>query len=238
MRSVRFSLMLCLLLSYLPAWGQQQSTQAAAQPTNDPQAVAVVQAAITALGGATVISQAQNWAFKAQTQGPHSNGNVDYSLSTDPDTGKITKAGGSTTPAPLISSHFVPALVGAILLKESQDPEFTIQYGGSGNLESKPVTAIVFMVGKTPMPAQIWVFDAANLPVLIDFRSPAEIGARQSFPVVVGLSDYRLVSGIMYPFQISTFLPGKPPEIITVQSVTAGLTAITNDYNASAGDLR
>jgi hypothetical protein len=218
--------------------GQAQAPQPAPQPVSDPQAVAVVQAAITALGGATAIGQAQSWAFQAQMQGPHANGNVDYMISTHTDTGKLVRLDGTTRPAPAIHSHFVPALAGAILLKESQDPNFSMQYAGLSTGDSKPITVIVFMVGKTQFPAQIWTFDAANLPVQIDFRLPAEIGARESFPIVVALSDYRTVSGVLYPFQIVSFLPGKPPEIVTLQSVSTSVTAVPNDYNGPAGDLR
>jgi hypothetical protein len=241
MRSARFGLLLFFLLFNVSIWAQQpaSSQQATpAQPTSDPQAVAVVQAAITALGGATAIGQAQSWTFQAQTQGPHSNGSVDYVISTDTDTGKLARADGTTRPAPKIHSHFVPALVGAILLKESQDPEFSMQYAGPSTQDSKPVTTIVFRVGSEGFPAQIWTFDAANLPVQIDFRLPAEIGARQTFPLVVALSDYRPVAGVLHPFQIVTFWPGKPPEIVTLQSVNANATAPPNDFNGPAGDLR
>ncbi len=237
MRSARFGLLSWLLLLSVPAWCQQ-GTQATTQPASDPQAVAVVQAAITALGGATAIGQAQSWTFQAQTQGPHSNGNIDYTISTDTDTGKRFLRDGTTRPAPAIHSHFVPALVGAILLTESQDPNFSMLYAGASTMDSKPVTAIIFAVGPAKLPAQIWTFDAANLPVQIDFRLPAQIGARESFPFVVALSDYQPVSGVQYPFRIISFVPGKPPEIVTLQSVSASTTAPPNDFNGPGGDLR
>jgi hypothetical protein len=237
MRFLRACLLVPFLLLAIPIWAQQAS-QATTQPASDPQAVAVVQAAITALGGASAISQAQSWTFQAQTQGPHSNGNVDYLISTDTDTGKRAGPNGTMRTAPPIHSHFVPALVGAILLKESQDPKFSMQYVGQSTQESKPVTVIVFTIGKDRFPAQIWTLDAANLPVQIDFRLPAQIGARKSFPLLVDLSDYRAVSGVLYPFQIATFLPGKPPEIVAVQSVSANATSRVSEYNGAGGDLR
>jgi len=236
MRFARIGLLLFLLLLVVPVWAQQ-ATQSSAQPAGDPQAVAVVQAAITALGGATAIVQAQSWTFQAQTQGPHANGNIEYAMSTHTDTGKLVRADGTTRPAPPIHSHFVPALVGAILLKESLDPDFTMLYGGTSTLDSKPVTAIIFAFGPTKLPAQIWTFDAANLPVQVDFRLPAEIGARESFPIVVALSDYRPVSGVLYPFRIVSFLPGKPPEIVTLQSGSTNATAAPNEFNGPGGDL-
>jgi hypothetical protein len=238
MRLARVGLIVPFLLLVVPAWAQQ-ATQALPQPVSDPQAVAVVQAAITALGGATAIGQAQSWTFQAQTQGPHSNGNIDYVISTDTDTGKRAGPNGTMRAAPPIHSHFVPALVGAILLKESQDPTLTIQFGGTSTTDSNPVTTIVFNFTIGPrFPAQIWTFDAANLPTMVDFRTPATIGARVSFPFAVLLSDYRQVSGVIYPFQIMAVVPGKPPQVISVQNITPSATAATNEFNGSGGDLR
>jgi hypothetical protein len=241
MRYTPYGLLIYLLVS-VSAWAQQAPSaqqSAAVQPTGDPQAVAVVQAAITALGGATAIGQAQSWTFQAQMQGPHANGNVEYLISTDTDTGKRLLRDGTMRPAPLIHSHFVPALVGAILLKESQDPTFTLQYGGTSTIDSKPVTTVIFNFAVGPkFPAQIWTFDSGSLPVVIDFSAPAEIGARQSFPVVVALSDYRSVSGVLYPYHISSLLPGKLPQIVSVQSLVAATTIVANEFTGQGGDLQ
>ena len=238
MCSLRLSVFVGILLLAVAVCSQQAS-QATTQPASDPQAVAVVQAAITALGGATAIGQAQSWTFQAQMQGQHANGMASYMVSRDTDTGKVMGKDGTMKRAPLIHSHFVPALVGAILLKESQDSAFTIQYGGTSTVDSRPVTTIIFAFPDgSKFPAQIWSFDASNLPVLIDFRLPAEIGARRSFPFVVALSDYRAVSGVMYPFQISSFVPGKSPQIVSVQALAASATAPTSEFNGPGGDLR
>jgi hypothetical protein len=240
MRFARFGLLIFLFFG-VSAQAQQPATSQQASPTqpaSDPQAVAVVQAAIAALGGATAIGQAQSWTFQAQTQGPHSNGNVDYMISTDTDTGSYVQSNGTTLPARAIHSHFVPALVGAILLKESLDPNFSLQYGGLSTVDSKPVTVIIFLFGASKFPAQIWAFDSTNLPVRVDFRLPAEIGARRSFPFVVALSDYRPVSGVMYPFGIVSFVPGKPREVVILQSVAPGASVPPNEFSGQAGDLR
>ena len=239
MRSARFGLLLCSLLFSVSTRAQQSATSQQSTPpqqVSDPQAVAVVQAAISALGGATAISQAQSWTFQAQMQGPHANGSVQYVMSTDPDTGKRLRADGTTRPAPATHSLFVPALVGSILLKESQNPEFTIHYSGQTTLDSKPVTVIVFSAGPILFPSQIWYFDAANLPVQIEFRLPAEIGARQSQYGLVALSDYRLVSGVLHPFRMVTFAQGRPREIVTLGSVSTSATATPNEFNGAAGD--
>ena len=238
MRFVRIGL-LCSFLLYTPSVWAQQSSPVAAQPSSDPRAIAIVQAAIAALGGGTAIKQAQSWAFHADMQGSHANGTVDYVISTDTDTGKVMRRDGTMKPAAPIHSHFVPALVAAILLKQSQDPALNMRFGGATTFDSKPVTTLIFTFADDPkFPAQIWTFDAANLPVVIDFRASAQIGARESFPFVVALSDYRQVSGVMYPFQITAYVPGRPPQIVSVQSIAASSTVPLNDFNGLGGDLQ
>jgi hypothetical protein len=230
------SLPFAFLLLSSSIWAQQTPAPA----TQDPQAV--VQAAIKALGGATAIGQPESWTFQAQMQGPRANGSVSYTMSTHTDTGHFVLPDGTARPAPMIHSHFVPALVGLILLKESQDPDFSLQYGGQSTLDSKPVTVvvIVFSAGPIQFPSQIWYFDSTNLPVQVDFRLPAEIGARQSPYGIVAFSDYRSVSGVLYPFRMVAFAPGNgnPPQITTLQSVTLNATASPNEFNGPAGDLR
>ena len=206
------------------------------QPASDPQAVAVVQAAITALGGATAISQAQSWTFQAQMQGAFENDIASYVMSTDTDTGHFLLANGVTASSPMTRSHFVPALAGLILLNQSQDLQFTIKYGGVSTLDSKAVTVITFEVGPDKVPGQTWFFDAANLPVQIRFQFPAEVGIRKSVFGTVALSDYKSVSGVLYPTKIVEFSHLVVPEVITLQSVTVSTTASPNESNPSAAD--
>lgn len=232
MRFSRSGLLLCFFLLYALGW-----TQTGTQSASDPQAVAVVQAAIAALGGSTTISQAQSWTFRAHMQGPYANGSVTYSMSTDTTTGTVTLPNGSTRAAPASHSHFLPALVGAILVKESQDPEFTILNTGSSTLDSDPVTVITFAIGSGSIPVQIWYFNGSNLPVLVDFKLPGEIGARRSLPLVLALSNYQVVSGVLYPFTITAVVPGKSRQITNIQSISTGTTAPPNAFTGQAGDL-
>ena len=241
MRFSRSGLLLCCLFLSAPSWAQQPSgSQTTPQVASDPQAVAVVQAAITALGGATAISQAQSWTFQAQMRGAFANGSVGYVVSTDTDRGVFAAADGSTRPAPPIHSHFVPALIASILLKESQDPRFSFFYEVAGIQDVNPVSMIrvVLTDGSANFVAQFWWFDASGLPVLADFRLPAEIGARVSFPGVVRLSNYQTVSGVRYPFSIVAFLPGGLPQTTTIQSITTGSATTPNEFNGKGGDLR
>jgi hypothetical protein len=239
MRSAGPYVPLAILFLAATGWGRQ-TTQSPSQPASDPQAVAIVQAAITALGGATAISQPQTWTFQAHMQGAHANGNVTYVMSTDKDTGEVIAPDGTSTPARPIRSHFVPVLIASVLLNESLDPRFSFFFERTDTQDSKPVSVVRVMLtdGAVNSPAQFWSFDAANLPVRVDFRLAAEVGARRSFPLVVSLSNYQAVGGVLYPFSVITFLPGTLPEWITLQSISTEASAIANDFNGQGGDLR
>jgi len=213
--------------------------QTTPQAQGDPEAIAIVQAAITALGGATAIAQPQTWTFQAEMQGLHANGSVKYVASTDRDTGKVHSNDGAIVPAPAIHSYFVPALVGSILLNQSQDPKFSMRYGGISQLNSRSVAIVIFNVGRAKFPAQSWSFDSVtHMPVQIDLRLPVKIGARTSFHGVVSLSDYRNISGVQYPFRLVSPEAWRPPEIVTLQSVVTDSVATQNIFNGFAGDLR
>lgn len=239
MRCLRIGLFVCVQILAIPSWGKQ-STQSAStpQPASDPQAVAIVQAAITALGGATAIGQAQSWTFNAQMRGAFGNDIASYTMSTDTDTGRVVLANGTSVPAPMTRSHFVPALVGLILLNQSQDSEFTIEYGGTSTIDSKPVTVVIFAFGPAKLPGQVWYFDGSSLPVQVRFQLSAEIGTRKSVFGMVALSDYQSVSGVLYPFKIVEFSGRGLPEVVTLQSVSPGATASRNEPNPSAADSR
>jgi hypothetical protein len=230
MRVARPVLVLCTLLLAIPSWGKQPPQGASTpQPASDPQAVAVVQAAITALGGATAIGQAQSWTFQATVRGPMANGNVSYTL------------GWEATPkrARLTQSLFVPAVIAPVLLDESKNSQFVIWYGGTTTIDSKLVTTILFsVVGVPSFTSQTWWFDTATgLPRRVEFQLPAELGSRKSFPGVIDLSNFEVVSGISYPFQIITILGVKPPQVITIQSVSPSTAPPSTSFDPTSGDI-
>jgi len=198
--------------------------QTTPQAQSDPQAIAVVQAAITALGGATAISQAQSWTFQAQLAGPIDTGNRSETIDRKSAAGYVV-VNGVTKPAPkhMAYSVFVPALLGAVLLDEFQDPKYGMRYGSTSTLGSEPVTSVTFsMTNSSFAIAQTWVFSSkTNLPVRVQFRLPGHIGQTRSFSGVVDLSDYRPISGSWYPFRIVTWLEDNSPEVITLQSLSS-----------------
>jgi hypothetical protein len=240
MRSARSALTVCILLLAIPSWAKQTSQQTpASQSASDPQAVAVVQEAITALGGATSIGQCQNWTFQAQMQGMLANGNVTYTLSgVVPTQPPITVVNGVTKKVKADRSLFVPAVLGYVLLSEFQDQGTHVQFKGQVTLGSEPVTIVTFSDPDLPaLPAQEWYFDTVtSLPARVEFQLPTAIGSKVSFTGVVEVSDYRSVGGVLYPFNILTRLERDQSELIVLQSVSPSATTLSNNFNGAAGD--
>jgi hypothetical protein len=196
--------------------------------------VAVVQAAITAMGGATAINQLQSWTFQAQTEGRIANGTVSEGLALAiPKDSSLPAGTTAKAPPPWARprSLFVPALVSAILTSQSKDPNFLMKQGGPST--AVPNSTVVSFLVKTKsggsVLAQRWYFDSTSgLPNRIDFLLPAAVGPIEAFPGIVMLSNYQKVGGISYPFQIVTFLARqRAAETITLQSVTPNTTPLS-----------
>lgn len=248
MRSTRLAYLFCFLLVSFPVWAQQSATAPetfTTQPASDSQAVAVVQAAITALGGATAVAQAQSWTFQGEMQGPVVNDNVKYTITTQtPPLQQITtRQGKLKNKMPMTQSYFVPVLIGTVLAKQLQDGRFSMSSIGSVTVNSNPCAAVTFSISPSPeksppVPAQIWCFDSTtNLPVQVEFRLPAQVGASISPVGYIYFSDYRAVSGVMYPFFIGIPGQGGLPEIIKIQSVVPHGNAVSPEFNSGAGDI-
>lgn len=217
-------LLTLLLLLHTPLLAQTGSPV-----SSDPQAVAIVQAAITKMGGATAIAPLQSWTIQAQAEGSIDNGTINQVL-----TLKVPQrpAGGTAPPPERWSrprSIFIPTLVSSILLQETQDPSFSL------GLETSPIpnsTLVVFSLatktGRT-VPAQKWYFDTTtNLPSFIELMVPAKVGLIESFPGRVTLSDYRDIGGVLYPFHVweSLLRPNGSVEMLTLQSLTPSTAAL------------
>jgi hypothetical protein len=232
-------------------------------PVKEPRAVQVVQTAITALGGAAGIGQIQTWQLQGQSQRSTKNGNEtdtvtweqsgsEFRVQTDGPSGTnlvvtghgkpavVASAGTKAMPAHVIRAMFVHALVAPMLLRESQDPNCSIEYGGTTMLGSESVTVIQTAVRATQMEAmvtpQTWYFDTSSgLPVRVELRLPAVVGPRLYAPTVVDFSDYRNVGGALYPFRIVRSEFGKQSAVVTLQSVDVNKPIPSGDFDGPAG---
>lgn len=247
MRPAAIVVAVSALLVLLPTLAAQSTpptnngpTSAPIAVTGDAQALAVVQAALTALGGQNGISSLRTWTVQASMQGSQSGSNINYSIGWDSPPGMETVTVGGRTRtrrARMIRSYFVPVMVGSILLKELQDSHFSIRYGGPVSLGSVSTEAVILSVKTSPLSEQVWLFDATtHLPDRVDFRLPAVIGSVMSFEGPVDLGDYRSIDGVLHPFSIKTRVPWNLPVVITLTSLVPSATSTTNTAHAEAGD--
>jgi|HubBroStandDraft_2_1064218.scaffolds.fasta_scaffold356678_1 hypothetical protein len=230
MRFKRLGLAVCALLLAIAAWSKQPSQSASTtQPVSDPQAVAVVQAAITALGGATAIAQSQVWEFHGALEGPMESGIRTETIKLQIQNSSITINGITrTAPTFLNPSLFLPVLAGAVLLQESQDPTYELHLDSPSILAGKPVTVVKLVLRDSQLLAQVWVFDTTtNMPIRIFFELPAQMAQTKSFRGLVDLSNYRSISGVQYPFTVVNYTADKLPETLTLQSLTPSIAALS-----------
>ncbi len=239
MRLSRILVVMSILVLCTPLCAQQ-TQQAIATPASDPQAVAVVQAAITALGGATAIGQAQNWDFQGVSNGPIEGENKAETINAQPSKASIMVK-GIARPAHrfVTASPFLPALVGAILLQESQDVNYELHFDGTSTLGTRSVNVVKFLETNSHTIAQIWAFDAiTGLPARVYFVSPAQIGLTKTYRGLVDLSDFRPVSGVLHPFTIVSYKEGQQPETISLQALAPSAAFSGNQTGSTTGGVQ
>jgi hypothetical protein len=228
MRLIWTGVLVFSLISISGSVSAGQTLQSAANPVSDPQAVATVNAAITALGGTTSIDQAQTWAFEAQLDGPMESGSKSETISLQIPSATIVVNGVTRRVGRLVRpSLFLPVLVGAILRQESQDPRFVMVFDGPSTIASRSVNVVNFLDSTTRAIAQVWAFDAATtLPTRAVFEMEAQIGLAKSFRGLVDFSNYVSVSGVLHPFTVTTYIEGKEPQTLNLKSVTPSTSQV------------
>src|SRR6266699_2495549 len=124
-----------------------------------------------------------------------------------------------------VSSLFLPAVLGAILLNETQDQTLFMRSEGTTTFGSATVTVVtVTMTRNAYYDAQRWHFDSATgLPALVVFRLRSWIGLADGFVGMVELSDFRPVRGVVYPFHLEIRVDGwVETQVVDIQSLNSG----------------
>jgi hypothetical protein len=200
------------------------------RPVRDPQAIQVVQASITALGGATAIALATDWTIQAQVQQSLGvktpNGTVtwtvlggEYRSDFSSPQGITTLASGhgkpfsvsqgTVTSAPLASMRalFSPALVGLVLLNEVQNSNYSVQSQGSSTIGSVKVNVVKTSSQSNPfdpkLTEQTWYFDSTtSFPVRVEFGLPDIKNPTRRVKSSLDFSGYSAIAGVSFPLQI------------------------------------
>jgi hypothetical protein len=239
------SLVVCALLFLQP-----QSPQPAAPIQVDPQAVAIVRQAITALaktpptdstasGIVTVVegSTTQSGTIQILTRGaaqtsetitlPDGQRSVVYSNGN----AKEVSANGATAP-PLerILTDQSPDFPLSLLLSIQNNSDEAYRYVGQEILDGTSAQHVqVWNTFSSRPPMQklasfstrdIWFDALSGLPLKVAYSRRTGGGSAPAFPVEVSFSSYTNVNGVSYPFQITKSFNGTAWQTITIQNVT------------------
>jgi hypothetical protein len=250
MRSARFVFFFVFVFAVVSATAQQPTAPTAQTPQRDPQAITILQQAVTAMattapgdssatGTVNIVegSTTESGSIQILTLGTsqtaetmtltsgqraviYSNGNA-----------KETNGSQVVNPPMQLSitdqcSDFpLPLILSAL---NNSDEAF--QYIGAETLNeesSEHVRLWNTFASKPGLQAlasfssmDFWFDSVSSLPLKIAYVRRAGGGSAPSFPVEVSLSNYTKVNGVLYPFQINKSFNGMPWETITIQSVT------------------
>jgi hypothetical protein len=229
-------------------------------PIRDPQALAVVQRSIQSLGGSAHLGQLQDCVVRAQVEPLDGSGITSGSLiwtksgaefRSDFPTAKGTatvatghgkpfrKTEGEvkTVPKHVLRALFVPAFVSFALLAELDTPTYSIEYVSPGTVGAEAVTIVKTYSDATPLDSvvtpQTWYFDnTTGLPLRVEYRLPDHYFPSKYLVDSVDLSDYRLVSGILYPFHAVRSILGHQVSDISVSSVASNTNIPPSVFDA------
>jgi len=248
-----------VLLFTIPAEAQQLS----APTQRDAQALAVLQNAVAAMGGTAAVSQvadtvitgniqsspgsaAQASTFKWETSGQ----NFRYEFQSGTTTqvfvsghGNPANARNGTVKAlsPLIALanpplHF-PGLVLAPILTNSN---YSVTSGGKMTVNGVPAIKIhVFLntdMLSALVSAQDWYFDAVSgLPLRVEHRLPDNRRPENYVQATDDFADFRVVSGLLVPFKITSYESGALVAVETITSVSFNNGLSSTEFDVPAG---
>jgi hypothetical protein len=286
MHSARFGLLVSVLLLNIPVWAQVSqptppSPALSIQPpgwvysppdlltaaVRDPQALTVVQTAITAMGG-PAIAAIQDCTVQAQSDAvpgtPTTSGTMtwkmagsEFRIDAPTSTGTASVMTGHGKPgmingaATALQSYvtqamFVPVAIAPVLAQELANPKMSVRFKDNETLGTVSV-AVVTTALETDYPdnvvtPQTWYFDTSTgLPVRIEFRAPDIHQPTNFIPTAVDLSNFQLVSGVAYPFKVVSSVDSQTQVVFIVQSVVvnSGIAPSTFDGQfVSTGSAR
>jgi hypothetical protein len=234
--------------TFAQAQGPSSSQTSPPNPVRDAQAVATVQSAIVAMGGATAIGAIQSSVAQGTSVATSDTGSgttnftwshsgQDFRYENDATSGGHVFVSNSGSPcdieagiiAPSASSaaranlpFHIPALV---LFNELSNANYTLTYVGATTLNGASALHIQTAdnsdsTGQLVTP-QDWYFDpTTGLPLSVQYRIPNAVNAQNWQPGSIGFANFQSISGVLVPFQLTIQEgPPAPPVVATISSV-------------------
>lgn len=252
------ALLPCVLVVFLSAFAKQSSTA----PTKDPQAVAVIQSAISAMGGAAVIGSVQNSVVigSSVNSAESQNGTQTFIWTyagnqfrneNDAQTGSHILVSNSGTPQDYQDGSWVPspaAIIRAnlpyhipalVLLNEINDAAYSIAYIGTTPMNGVDAIHIQTLddsdaIGQV-YTLQDWYFDpTSGIPLRVEFQIPVDQKPQDSVQAAINFSNFQAVSGILVPLQLN-ITEGPSSCTSTVTSVVFNANISPSEFTSGTG---
>lgn len=253
------------LLAFVPllsvqAYAQQPSPQSVQR---DPQALAVLQNSIAAMGGAAAVIQVTDTLVAgsvAPTSGNSAKGGTftwktaaaEYRYDFQLTSATQTFVSGHGHPASIhngtvtaLSSQLdfinppfhLPALVLTGILANQQ---YSVTSSGKTTLNGAPAIKVRISLNTDMLSAvvspQDWYFDATSgIPLRVEHRLPDTRRPENYVVAAEEFADFRSVSGLLLPFKITSYEEGAvvAVETVTAASFNKGLSPV--DFDAPSG---
>lgn len=229
----------------------------------DPDAIAVVQASIDAMGGSAAIGSVStcvvNGTLDAGPGAVNPSGTMLWetagletkSVFTGPNGTLIESSGdghpfrviqGVSQPMKphLLRATFYPSFAPITLLRELQDPNYSVRIEGTTTVGSDDVTIVRLASEASPMDSwvtpQNWYFSSTTkLPVEVDRRLPDP-----KYPAKFGLevdtmSNYQSSSGILFPTNFAFSIGGNMVKSVSVTSIKLNSVIPPSEFDQNQG---
>jgi hypothetical protein len=261
----RLAVLFGIFFLTLPTYAQQPSTPSSPPaPVRDAQAIAVLQSAVAAMGGARAAAAIQDFTVQGNEQyvtdpGPTpatftwQNSGAEFSYTVQNSNGTYTALSGHGIPAQLKHGNWIPLPPYVsraelafhnpifVLYAELQSLNYSFQYVGPGSVEGNAAIHIRASdnsdaIGQLVTP-QEWYFDPVTfLPMRVEYKAPDERNAQGSTPVSEEFSNYQAASGFVIPYQIKIQIgPSLLMANVSSAIVNSGLPASTFDPPTAVG---
>jgi hypothetical protein len=231
-------------------------------PVRDTQAIAAIQTALGAMGGAGAIGVIQNAVVQGTSVATPDNGNGitnftwtsagnDFRYENDANAGShvLVSNGGNpadqendnwvTIPSSIARANLpfhIPALV---LFNELSNQNYTLTFVGQTTLNGVAAVQVNTsdnsdFIGQLVTPQQ-WYFDPkSGLPLRVVYRIPSFLDAQSYSTGTIDFASYRAVSGVLVPFQL-TISEGPGSLVATVTTATFNAPLGPNQFTTQLG---
>lgn len=254
-----------LFLTFASISTPNRQQTAGTAPVQDPQAVAVLQQSITALGGApsdstatgsvtaTVGSQSQVGTVQVFTLGTNQSQEVislpNFSQTTTYSAWLAAQSNGSATTqasSQLAATSQTALFPTPLLVSALNNPDYSLQFVGVETVAGSAANhirvwdtfaSVPYMQNLSTFSTRdVWLGQATGLPLKMTFTQQAASGSAYRTVVELDFSNYRQSGGFTYPFVIQKSVNGTPWLAISIQSAAFNTGLSASQFQISCSN--